>query len=91
VVSEGVANILKHASARAGSIHVDEDPSGADAIRITIHDDGRGGADGRKGSGLAGIRARVEGVDGHFSIDSPKGGPTTLVAVIPVGATGEAS
>jgi len=91
VVNEAVANILKHARARVGSIHVEEDPGGSDAIRITVHDDGRGGADARKGSGLVGIRARVEGVDGRFAIDSPEGGPTTLVAVIPVGMPGEKS
>jgi signal transduction histidine kinase len=91
VVNEAVANILKHAKARVGSIHIDEDPSGADAIRITVHDDGQGGADAHKGSGLAGIRARVEGADGSFSIESPEGGPTTLVAVIPVGLPGALS
>jgi signal transduction histidine kinase len=85
VVNEAVANIFKHAKARVGSIHLGDDPDDTDAIRITVHDDGHGGADSRMGSGLAGIRARVEGVDGHFTIDSPKGGPTTLVAVIPVG------
>jgi signal transduction histidine kinase len=91
VVNEAVANILKHAKARVGSIHVEEDPGGADAIRVTVHDDGRGGADARRGTGLAGIRARVEGVDGDFAIDSPEGGPTTLVAVIPVGLPGALS
>ncbi len=84
VVNEAVANIFKHAKARVGSIRLDEISNESDAIRITVHDDGLGGADSRKGSGLAGMRARVEGVDGHLTIDSPRGGPTTLVAVIPI-------
>ena len=82
VVSEAVANIHKHARARAASVRVVEDPSGA--IRITVHDDGRGGADPGRGTGLTGIRARVEGVDGTMRIDSPAGGPTTLEVMLPV-------
>ena len=89
VVSEAVTNVLKHAGARAGSVKVvevraDHAPR---SIRITVHDDGRGGADPARGTGLAGIRARVEGVDGHVRIESPAGGPTTLVAVLPVAST----
>ena len=49
-----------------------------------MSDDGRGGADAARGTGLAGIRARVEGADGTLQIDSPPGGPTTLVAVLPI-------
>lgn len=82
VVSEAVANIHKHARARVASVRVVEDPSGA--IRITVHDDGRGGADAGRGTGLTGIRARVEGVDGTMRIDSPAGGPTTLEVMLPV-------
>ena len=85
VVNEAVANILKHAKARVGSVRVDDDPVVANAIRITVHDDGRGGAELGGGSGLSGTRARIEAVDGRFTIDSPIGGPTSLVAVIPIG------
>ena len=86
IVNESVANILKHANARTGSVRVIDatDARGERAIRITVHDDGRGGADAANGTGLAGIRARVEGADGTFEIESPSGGPTTLVAVLPV-------
>jgi signal transduction histidine kinase len=86
VVSEAVTNVLKHAGARAGSVKVIELPAdhAPRSIRITVHDDGRGGADPARGTGLAGIRARVEGVDGQLHVDSPVGGPTTLVAVLPV-------
>lgn len=100
VVNEAVANIHKHARARAASVRVASvrvtsvgmtpvdpaanDPSTVDSIRIVVHDDGRGGADVRGGTGLAGIRARVEGVDGSVRVDSPAGGPTTLDVVLPV-------
>jgi len=86
VVSEAVANILKHSHARVGSVRVDDVAGPPRAIRVTIHDDGRGGADSSRGSGLAGMRARVEGVDGSFRVASPPGGPTTIVAVIPLAA-----
>jgi signal transduction histidine kinase len=84
VASESVANILKHSKARVASIHLDDDPRSEQAVRLTVHDDGLGGADVGRGSGLAGMRARVEGVDGFFDVDSPPGGPTTVVAVLPL-------
>jgi signal transduction histidine kinase len=82
VVSEAVANIHKHAHARIASVAVADDVPGS--IRIVVHDDGRGGADASHGTGLAGMKARVEGVDGTLRIDSPPGGPTTLDVVLPV-------
>lgn len=80
IVNESIANVLKHARARGASIDVVK--VGAN-VRVTVHDDGRGGADPTTGTGLAGIRARVHGVDGALSVSSPPGGPTTLVAEIP--------
>jgi signal transduction histidine kinase len=87
IANESVANVLKHAHARVASIRLDDDQldDGRDAVRLTVHDDGRGGADAGRGSGLAGIRARVEGVDGKMRLSSPAGGPTTIVAVLPTG------
>ena len=76
--------LLKHAKARIGSIRLEDDPDMAEAVRLTIHDDGQGGADFTRGSGLVGMRARVEGLDGTLQVDSPFGGPTTLVAVLPL-------
>ena len=84
VANEAVANILKYAQARVASIKLVSDPISERAIRLTIHDDGCGGADESRGTGLAGMRARVEGLDGVFDIDSPPGGPTRLVAVLPL-------
>lgn len=80
VVAEAVTNIVKHAKARTGSVHIIEDAS---VLRIRVHDDGRGGADVGAGSGLAGIAARVRGSDGTFSLSSPAGGPTTIEIELP--------
>lgn len=80
IANEAIANVLKHARARTAAIDVVK--VGAN-VRVTVHDDGRGGADPASGTGLPGIRARVHGVDGVLSVSSPPGGPTTLVAEIP--------
>jgi signal transduction histidine kinase len=79
IVNEAIANVLKHARARVASVHV---VKVAANVRVTVHDDGVGGADPAGGTGILGIRARVRAVDGTFSITSPAGGPTTLVAEI---------
>ncbi|MEM7286606.1 MAG: sensor domain-containing protein [Actinomycetota bacterium] len=82
VVSEAIANMLKHAKARTGSVRIhDEDQ----VLHIRVHDDGRGGADPDGGTGLAGIAARVRGADGTFAVTSPKGGPTVIDVRIPHG------
>lgn len=80
LVSEAVANVLKHARARVASVHVVRIGSN---VRVTIHDDGVGGVDSTKGTGIAGMGARVRAVDGTFTVTSPVGGPTTLIAEIP--------
>jgi signal transduction histidine kinase len=80
IANEAIANVLKHADARVASVHV---ARVAANVRVTVHDDGAGGADPAGGTGILGIRARVRAVDGTFSITSPAGGPTTLVAEIP--------
>ena len=82
VVSEAIANLLKHARARTGSVQISDVDR---VLHIRVHDDGRGGADVAKGTGLAGIAARVRGLDGTFDVSSPKGGPTTIDVRIPHG------
>lgn len=80
VVNEAIANVLKHAAARVASVHV----TGVGThVRIVVHDDGVGGVDPSRGTGIAGIRARVHAVDGTLTVTSPVGGPTTLIAEIP--------
>ncbi len=80
VANEAIANVLKHAKARVASVHVSRVAAN---VRITVHDDGQGGIDPSRGTGVAGIRARVNAVDGTLTITSPNGGPTTIVAEIP--------
>ncbi len=80
VANEAIANVLKHANARVASVHV---VKVAANVRVTVHDDGIGGVDAAKGTGIAGIRARVNAVDGTLTVTSPPGGPTTLTVEIP--------
>jgi signal transduction histidine kinase len=81
VVSEALANAAKHA--RASAVHVELDTPDT-AVRLAIRDDGIGGADPAKGSGLTGLRDRIEAVGGTFDVTSPAGGGTTLLIEIPV-------
>jgi signal transduction histidine kinase len=79
VAAESLANASKHAEAT----HVDiRAVRMGDAIVVTVMDDGRGGAD-PSGSGLQGLRGRVEALDGTFRVESPVGGPTIVEAVLP--------
>jgi len=83
VVSEALANVAKHAHASVVDVAVERV---GDRLRITISDDGCGGADGHRGSGLKGLAQRTRSVDGTLRVDSPAGGPTTIVAVLPCGS-----
>jgi signal transduction histidine kinase len=58
-----------------------------DALRRAVTDDGVGGADPSRGSGLVGLSDRVEAAGGQFEITSPPGGGTSLVATIPLRQT----
>ncbi|MGW9368899.1 sensor histidine kinase [Streptomyces xanthophaeus] len=80
VVSEAVTNAAKHSAASAVSVRVAGAPGGP--LTVRIEDDGRGGAD-PAGSGLTGLRGRVSALDGVLRIDSPLGGPTTIIAELP--------
>jgi signal transduction histidine kinase len=80
-VSEALANATKHAHASA--VHIELDTPDA-TLRLTIRDDGIGGADPAKGSGLTGLRDRIEAIGGTLNVTSPAGGGTTLLLEIPV-------
>jgi len=80
VVSEAVANAHKHA--RATTIDV-RAVSVDGTLRVEIADDGAGGASESGGSGLQGLRDRVEGIGGTFDVTSPDGRGTRIVAVLP--------
>jgi signal transduction histidine kinase len=83
IVAETLTNVTKHAHADQAWITLD---GTADTLRIEIRDDGRGGADESRGSGLAGIRKRVEAFDGTVTLTSPPGGPTVLEVELPCGS-----
>ncbi|MFI5690489.1 sensor histidine kinase [Kribbella sp. NPDC051586] len=82
VVTEALANVAKHADAAQAEVHV---ARVGDVLRVEVSDDGQGGADPAKGSGLRGLADRVAGVDGRLTVDSPLAGGTTLIAEVPCG------
>jgi signal transduction histidine kinase len=82
-VSEALANVAKHARASAVQVEVGADDA---MVRLTVRDDGIGGADPAQGSGLTGLRGRIEAVGGTLEVTSPAGGGTTLLIEIPVGS-----
>jgi signal transduction histidine kinase len=57
-----------------------------DTLRLSVHDDGVGGATPGAGSGLLGLTDRVESLGGTISVDSPPGEGTTVRVVLPTGA-----
>ncbi|HXR28569.1 MAG TPA: ATP-binding protein, partial [Solirubrobacteraceae bacterium] len=81
VVAEALTNTVKHACAKHTWVRLHE---GTRALLVEVGDDGRGGAD-EAGAGLAGLRARVEALDGHLHVESPPGGGTVVEASLPCG------
>jgi signal transduction histidine kinase len=79
-VSELLANVSKHA--RAGQIWIDIRHDGG-MLRIGVTDDGCGGADPARGTGLRGIERRLAAFDGVLAVSSPPGGPTAVTMEIP--------
>ncbi len=79
VVAEALANAGKHARASRVDVRITR---AGERLSVEIHDDGVGGAD-PAGSGLSGLRSRVEALDGTLSVVSPPGGPTTVRAELP--------
>jgi signal transduction histidine kinase len=80
-VSEALTNVTKHARATTVDVHIRVQ----DTVRLSIEDDGVGGADLRRGTGLVGLKDRVEALDGRLDIVSPTGHGTALLADIPIG------
>jgi signal transduction histidine kinase len=83
LVAEALTNVSRHSG--AGRVTVDV-RSRDGQLCVTVTDDGAGGAAEGAGSGLVGIRRRVEAHDGTMSLTSPPGGPTTLTAELPCGS-----
>jgi signal transduction histidine kinase len=83
VCAEALANAAKHAEAASVTVSVLQSSG---RVSLTLVDDGVGGADPGKGSGLRGVADRVEALGGRLSVRSPIGGGTRLDATIPVDA-----
>lgn len=81
VVSEALTNAPKHAD--VSIVHVDVKAEDS-VVRLSIRDDGVGGADPGEGSGLIGLRDRVEALGGTIEIASPPGTGTSLSVRIPI-------
>ena len=81
VVSEALTNTIKHSQATAVSVRVVCD---TDGVTGTISDDGVGGADAGRGSGLTGLSDRIEALGGRFTLESPPGGGTIIRFELPV-------
>jgi signal transduction histidine kinase len=79
-VSELLANVAKHAEARQTWIDIRHTD---DMLRIGVTDNGHGGADPARGSGLRGIERRLAPFDGVLAISSPPGGPTAVTMEVP--------
>jgi signal transduction histidine kinase len=79
-VAEALANVVKHAEAR--SVHIDLSHRGG-VLRAEVADDGAGGADAARGTGLAGVERRLATFDGILAVSSPPGGPTIVVIEVP--------
>lgn len=78
-----MTNVTKHARATRVWVRIDEAPSPAGPLlRAVVLDDGVGGADPDRGSGLRGLADRLAGVDGRLEVTS-FGGPTELVVQVP--------
>jgi signal transduction histidine kinase len=82
VTAEALTNVAKYAGATTASVSLAIEHG---RLLLIIRDDGAGGADPKTGSGLRGLRDRVEALDGDLHIDSPPGLGTTLIAEIPLG------
>jgi signal transduction histidine kinase len=86
-VSEALANVAKHAGASLVQVQVDiAGADGAGVLRVEVRDDGRGGAAVGRGTGLLGLKDRVDALGGRIVIRSPPGSGTTLCLEIPLTA-----
>ena len=81
VVAEALTNVLKYSGATAATIRV---LTRDERLMVEVTDDGRGGAQPAMGSGLGGLKDRVEALDGTFEVDSPTGEGTCVRAALPL-------
>ncbi|MGY1885214.1 sensor histidine kinase [Blastococcus sp. SYSU DS0753] len=83
VAAEALTNVARHSGATAARVTVRLHEG---RLHLAVTDDGHGGAAEGGGSGLTGVRRRVEAHDGVFTLISPPGGPTTLEVALPCGS-----
>jgi signal transduction histidine kinase len=81
VVSEALTNAAKHAGASRVTVRVE---AVTDVLHVTVRDDGRGGAGFSRGTGLVGLKDRVEALGGRISLDSPYEAGTILHTELPL-------
>jgi signal transduction histidine kinase len=80
-VAEALTNIAKYADASTAEV---EATAGEGVLQVRVRDDGRGGADFGRGSGLAGLKDRIEALGGRIWMASPPGAGTTLQIALPL-------
>jgi signal transduction histidine kinase len=80
-VAEAITNVAKYAEASHATVSITQSNGNA---TVTVSDDGVGGADPSVGSGLRGLAARVEALNGRLRVDSPPERGTRITAEIPV-------
>ncbi len=83
VVNEALTNVARHASATRAHVAL---VRAAERLVVEVRDDGVGGADASRGTGLQGLRDRVAAVGGTMHVISPDGGPTTISVEVPCGS-----
>ncbi|MGI5240451.1 GAF domain-containing protein [Dactylosporangium sp. CA-139066] len=83
IIAEALTNAAKHAHASAATVTVETDPAGR-VLCIAVRDDGVGGADFARGTGLVGLKDRAEALGGQIVLHSPRGAGTTLCAELPL-------
>jgi signal transduction histidine kinase len=81
VVSEALTNTARHAGATSATVEV---TAVEGVLRVRVRDDGRGGADPGQGTGLVGLRDRVEALGGRLTLDDSPGAGTALDVRIPL-------
>ncbi|HYZ67457.1 MAG TPA: ATP-binding protein, partial [Mycobacterium sp.] len=81
IVAEALTNAAKHARASQVAVCARAEK---DHLHLSIRDDGCGGADVQKGSGLIGLKDRAEALAGHMAVESPVGSGTSLTVMIPL-------
>ncbi len=80
VVTEALTNVARHSGATRAQVSI---ARAGDRLVVEVSDNGHGGADASKGTGLAGLRERVAGMGGTTYVLSPPGGPTTILVELP--------